>query len=146
MSICCTYALPPKASDHRNSVAREVPLPFLTSKHIRVLEVLRRVSLPLLEAAMWVAEREAGPENCHGGRIKHKWEVPHLLPLVSPMKHSYPKTRQRMPAPHVATFKVLLNRHNPQAFCPGLIPCSACTKAKKFLDMERAASLSLDAS
>lgn len=60
MSICCTYALPPKASNHHDSVAREVHLPFLMSKHIRVLEVLQRVSLPPLEEDVWVAEQEAG--------------------------------------------------------------------------------------
>lgn len=60
MSICCTYALPPEASDHHNSVAREVHLPFSMSKRRGVLEALQRASLPSPEEHVWVADGEAG--------------------------------------------------------------------------------------
>lgn len=138
MSVCCTYALPPKASDHHDFVAREVHLPTLMSKRIRVLEVLQKASLPLLKEGMWVAERNAGSRELPWRQNKREMVLGWTSASHHPMKHSYTKTRQRMPASHVAPLKVLLNRHNPRAFCPGLIPCSACTKAKNFIDTERA--------
>lgn len=106
MSICRTYALPPKASDHHDSVARKVHLPFFISKHIRVLEVLWRVSLLLLEEDVWVAEQGAG------GRELLWRQNQTQTTSASPPAPSLPQETQL----HVASFKALLNRHNLKLF------------------------------
>lgn len=76
IGLCkCPFAVHMLSPLRQAITMREVHLPLLMSKHIRVLEMLQTGSPPLLEEDMWGLSKKQAAENCHGGRLKPRQEM-----------------------------------------------------------------------